>query len=310
LLYTAALDSKELAVSLPVVIAVWEILFEPPKWRPVEMLRWIRGGFLPPLLTGVMTAAYIWGRVINPSGIGELVEAYRPHYTLGTALETTSRYLNDLFYTRTFFDAKKTAVFILLLLVSALIARSRSLLLCWVVFVAGILPMAFIQLRPLAAVWIPVSGLIVYSAIAAAMLRDLLLRAAGRLPWKPVAQVALFLLAAWLTRQQPGIRYIYNASMREYLSIYNVRRSFATLCPSMPKGSSVLIVTDPLNGSFSTAFLVQLMYRGFVANVSPLFTYKRPITRVEARQYTFIFDYQDGKLTRLDPAAYAATLPH
>lgn len=148
-LYAAALGSKELAVSLPVMIAVWELVFHPPSWRPSELARWARAGLLPALLTGLMTAAYIRGRVITPKGLGVAVSAYRPNYSWGAAFQTISSYINELFYATGYFDAKKTVALLLLLVAVAGLARSRSLLLCWVLLVAGILPMAFIPARVL-----------------------------------------------------------------------------------------------------------------------------------------------------------------
>lgn len=151
--------------------------------------------------------------------------------------------------------------------------------------------------------------MLIYAAVAAAALRDELLRLARRLSWKPAGQVVLFLLASWLVTQQGGLQQKYEAFLPEYNSIREIRRSFARLCPRMTKGSAVLIVRDPLNGSCSTTFLVRLMYGDYHAVVDQGFRYEHPITRADAVRYKFVFDCEGGKLARLDPAAYAASLP-
>ena len=75
----------------------------------------------------------------------------------------------------------------------------------------------------------------------------------------------------------------------------------------MPPKSTVLIVTDPLNGTFSTAFLIQLLYRDSSIIINQLFRFDTPPPRTDWAGYSYIFDVVDGKLVRLDPAEFAAT---
>jgi hypothetical protein len=166
--------------------------------------------------------------------------------------------------------------------------------------------MAFIVPRGLASAWIPMVGLLACGAISAVALRDAVLKLAGRLSWKPTAQVVLFLLAArFMVRVQGDVRVMYNAFQPEYNSIENVRLSFKRLCPEVRKGSRMLVVTDPFGDNYNVLFLVQLMYGDPTTQVHQLFQFNPKPDAAALAKYDYVFDFKDGKLIRLDPAAYA-----
>ena len=91
----------------------------------------------------------------------------------------------------------------------------------------------------------------------------------------------------------------------EYSSIRKVRESFQELCPSMKPRSTVLIVSDPLKGTFSTEFLIHLLYRDSIIIINQLFRFDKPPGREQWADYNCIFGFVDGKLVRLNPADYA-----
>ncbi len=308
-LYLLALDSKELAVSLPVVIAAWELLFSPPACRPASLLRWQYKELLPVWITAIMTAAFIRGRVLAKGGLSE-IGPYTVNLSPSVYLKNTGHFLNELFYADRFFNAPKTLAFLLLLLAVAALARSRKLGVCWVFYVVGVLPVAFISERGLPHVWLPTAGLLIYAAILAVSARDALFGRFLPRSWQPAGQVMLFILAAvFMLKVHPDNLYIFEGWQPEYTSIRQVRESFQRLCPAMQPKSTVLIVTDPLNGTFSTVFLIQLLYRDSSIVVNQLFRYEKPLTREQWAGYNYIFDFVDGKLVRLNPADYALPKP-
>jgi hypothetical protein len=73
--------------------------------------------------------------------------------------------------------------------------------------------------------------------------------------------------------------------------------------------STVLLVTDPLNGTFSTVFLIHLQYRDSSILVNQLFRFDKPPERAQWAGYNYIFDFVNGKLVRLNPADYARPGP-
>jgi hypothetical protein len=296
-----------LAVSLPVVIGVWELLFRPPQPRWAPLLRWQYGELLPVWITAIMTAAFIRGRVMGQGGLSGM-SGYALASTPAAYLRNTGHFLNELFYADGFFDAPRTLAFLLLLLAVAALARSKELAVCWVIYFVGVLPVAFVEGRGLAAAWLPVTGLLVYAAILAVSLRDLLSKRLRRASRWAAGQVALFAIAAVFTlRVHSDNTAGYEAWKAEYTSIREVRESFRKLCPAMKPRSTVLIVTDPLNGTFSTVFLIHLLYRDSSLIINQLFRFNKPPGRAELAGYSYLFDFVDGELVRLDPAQYAAT---
>ena len=89
-LYICALDSKEMAVSLPVIVLAYELLFEGRKAK-----------LGPGIAAAVLTAIFIAGKTIGAGSLTEL-EAYRPVFTWARYAESSTRFLNTLFYTSEF----------------------------------------------------------------------------------------------------------------------------------------------------------------------------------------------------------------
>ncbi len=303
-LYVLALDSKELGVSLPVVIAVWELLFHAPALRLDPLLRWQYRELLPVWITGGITVAFIYGRVLGTEGLSK-TGGYVISVSPAVYLKNTGHLLDQLFYANNFFSESRTLWFLALLLATAALARSRALVVCWVIYAVGVLPIAFLTGRELAAAWIPAVGLLIYAAVLTVSLRDVILTRLRAARWRPAGQVLLFIFAAcFMVRFHPGNRHILYAWQNEYASIREVRESFRRLCPVMKPKSRVLIVTDPLNGTYSTVFLVHLLYRDSSIIVDQLFRFEKPLERAQWAGYDYIFDFKEGKLVRLNPADY------
>jgi ABC-type multidrug transport system fused ATPase/permease subunit len=240
-----------------------------------------------------------------PVGLQQ-VGGYTMNVSFPAYLEGAGHRLGLLFYAGSYFDAKKTGVCLLALLLVAVVARSRKLGVCWILFAVGVLPLAFIPPRGLAASWIPTVGLLAYAAIAAVALRDALLKLMHRMSWQPAAQVVLFLLAVgFMVKVHDSMEYVYNAIQPQFNSIENVRRSFRKSCPTVRKDSRMLIVTDPFGDTYSILFLVQLLYGDSTIQVHQLFRFNPKPDAAALASYDYVFDFKDGKLIRLDPAAYA-----
>jgi hypothetical protein len=87
-LFVAALDSKELSVSLPVAVALYELLWHPPAhWKPGELWRWTwhEGRFAA---IGVFTdIAYIMGKRYGPNSLWQ-TRPFQPHYSVATYFQS------------------------------------------------------------------------------------------------------------------------------------------------------------------------------------------------------------------------------
>ena len=143
LLYIFALNSKEMAVTLPLIALIYEALkcASLGNWKRFVRHNWRSA--IPPLIAGGLTAIYIYGKT---HGSNPLIahDVYRPRYSLHTFLATNAKFVSELR-----FDHRPILPLALLFLwagvfVYALIRRDRTLQLMafWVVLVP--LPIAFI----------------------------------------------------------------------------------------------------------------------------------------------------------------------
>ena len=119
-LYICALNSKEMAVSLPVVALAYELLLLERKGcgapQPADE-NWFRAalrlarvpekqaqGFAdlarqlwPTLAAGAITAVFILGKALSPGSLTNM-DAYRPVFTWARFSESSTRFLNTIFY--------------------------------------------------------------------------------------------------------------------------------------------------------------------------------------------------------------------
>ena len=144
LLYICALNSKEMAVTLPVIALIYEVLKCPGlgNWKLFVRRNWRSA--IPLLIAGVLTAIYIYGKTHGSNSL-IMYDAYRPQYSLHSFLTSNAAFVSELR-----FDHRSISTAALLLLwagvfVYAFMRRDRALQLMafWVVLVP--LPIAFIH---------------------------------------------------------------------------------------------------------------------------------------------------------------------
>lgn len=251
-LYLLCLNSKEMAVSLPVVLLVYELLDKPPEWRHLPAWLWRHARV--PAAGAAMTALFIAGRVTAPQGLA-VMGAYSPEVSPAVYLERARHFLALILYMPELSSAAGAA-FLVLLLVVAVLWRSLPfrLGLAWVL--VGILPVAFIPQRGLDAIYVVLPGLAL--SIAAAV--SALARLARLRP--AVVFVALF-AAALFVHHRYG-RMDFPPRLAEGRRIAAVQEQIRELqkVPFAPH-SRILILSDPfqVHGVWNSVFLVYLTSR-------------------------------------------------
>ncbi len=95
--FVCALNSKEMAATLPVIVLVFELLFHPPDFRKVRtLIPWcLREGRMA-LLGALVVLIYLPGK-LGSDGLATY-SAYIPVYSWARWLQDTETYLGDLFY--------------------------------------------------------------------------------------------------------------------------------------------------------------------------------------------------------------------
>ena len=138
-----ALNCKEMAVTLPVIVLIYEFL-KSAGWTDWKaFLRWIRTCAAPSLIAGLLTVFYIYGKIHGSGSLASL-DPYRPKYSWHNFTASNAEFVSQLLF------AGHTIAPIALLLVWALVFiitflrrdRTLQLMAFWVVIVP--LPVAFI----------------------------------------------------------------------------------------------------------------------------------------------------------------------
>jgi hypothetical protein len=98
-LYVCALNCKEMAVSLPAIILIYELL-KGPHWldrKSFVRWNWVAAG--PSLIAGLLTAIYIYGKT---HGSGSLIsyEPYRPKFSWHQFITSNAKFVGELLFTR------------------------------------------------------------------------------------------------------------------------------------------------------------------------------------------------------------------
>jgi Dolichyl-phosphate-mannose-protein mannosyltransferase len=300
LLYIFALDSKELAVSLPGTILAYELLFHPPRLRGLGSWLVREARFV--WVTGFITLGFIFGRMIGPDSISAQ-GGYHVVPSAGEYLKQAASYFGELFYKMGWFSSTKALVLLLGLLVVALALRSRVLVFGWIMFTVGFLPMAFIPPRSLHAIYLPLTGLALYFAVLLVELRGRLLQLSGPEFSRPAGQALLFIaLTLFLIRVHPGTESNYNAWLKEYRQIRSIQEQYKQLYPSMPPESRVLILKDPFGQyNWASIFVIRLVYRDPSIHVDRLETMNPKPDAAAVATYNYILTFEDDRLIEIDP---------
>src|SRR5439155_12447555 len=95
-LYICALNSKEMAVSLPVIVLIYELL-KSSRWASWNaFLSWTRLDAAPALIGGAITAFYVYSK-IGGTASTTISESYRPIYSWHNFVTSNARFVGELY---------------------------------------------------------------------------------------------------------------------------------------------------------------------------------------------------------------------
>jgi hypothetical protein len=259
-LYALALDAKEMAVTLPLFLLLYEAIFHPAALR--YPMAWLRKEGRSVWITAIMTAAYVAGKL---SGTDSLIDnsRYVLHISPVRFLKTFHLYLNPLLYQDHRFHDSNTVQLLVAMLVVAALLRSRAMLFAWCWLLLTVLPVSFIPHYAAFFEYLPLAGWVLYAATLLVTIRRAV---AGRLPRGPqiATQAALLLgLAAFLAplhaRQSPQALHLFMSVQFPSREIF---QGLSELRPSLRRGARVLYVGDPFpKESYTLLFATALFYR-------------------------------------------------
>jgi hypothetical protein len=285
-------------------------LWHPPALNRRDLTSWVTRQTWLVWVTGAMAAAFAAGRVLTEQGGIGNVGHYQVTLSAGEYFTKVAHYLNELFYAPNWFDIPRAAMFTVLLLAVGAVSRSRALLLSAVLFVGGIVPMAFIDPRALSAVYIPLAGLSTFAGVLLSFACNGLRRLSSSHAWQPLAFFAVFgLTALFLVRMHPGNEHVYVASSEQYRQIRNAREQFQQLHPTLPEGSRILIFETPFpqySPGYNNLFMLRLAYRDASLEITEKARLEENGEPLIPSDYDYLVSYENGRWTNLDPATVPA----
>jgi hypothetical protein len=292
-LYVCALNSKEMAVSLPVILLAYELFY---KGRDAQV-----GAALVAL---AITGIFVVGKTTGAGALTELA-AYRPVFTWARFSESTTLFANTIFYTNSFTMGRVIAVWILLLYFGL---RNWGLpkwdprwlfLLVWVVVTP--LPISFLPDRGGGTLYIVAAGW--------AMLLALVARAvAHRWARQPVAglpprglmalSLAGCIAAYWHETARADHRvlhwYLTDGSDGE-----EAVRQLRSLRISPRGAARVTFLNDPFPKTYHTLFIAALVWEDPAVEINLQNVYQLPQAELQAADY--VLDYVDGRIVVVKP---------
>jgi hypothetical protein len=96
-LYISALNSKEMAVTLPLIVLIYEVLKCP---RFGELKQFVRRNWrfaVPALIAGLLTVPYIYAKTQGSKALARL-SAYRPSFSWHGFTTSNAHFVDELFY--------------------------------------------------------------------------------------------------------------------------------------------------------------------------------------------------------------------
>jgi hypothetical protein len=305
-LFLCALNSKEMAVTLPAMLLAYEWLYHREGMR-AGFGRWLRGPGLAVAGAALLTAVAIYGRVL----VGLLHSAgYSTTFSLARVAEFQRQQFEDLFFE---WHYKGWLLIAAAWLLSTYLAwrTPRPLLrFCWILTVVAPLPVEFLEGRSMAVLAIPAVGWAIPAAVAVLGLSRAIAGATAQDPFlrrlAPDVRLGM-VLAVFVFSWAGWNRMFYEGDIRHAMTELGhptdeIIRQFRAMKPRVRPQGTVVFLNDPYDG-FDMAFIAELWFHD--PSVSIRLHKKTPLTPEELAHADLVFDWRDGRVVetarRSDP---------
>ena len=284
-LLICALNAKEMAVTLPLMLAAYEFLYRP---KPADR-RSI-------LVTAAIVILFALGRALGPDSLVHNA-AYGPVFTAQRLMESTTGFLRELFLTPV--SALAAVILWIAMLAAAWFTRSNALRFAWLYLTIAPLPVAFVLPRGASQYYLVLFGWALY---AAAALVEIARRAAPKLPSRvraPILFIALIaLLYPYYKRETWSSVAVFRPGDDLVTSVAGQLRA---LHPTLPRAARLYFLDDPIDARIEDlVFIVRLEYRDPSIVVDRFKrAHSRP-TDTALAAYDHVFDLRGGRF--VEPA--------
>jgi hypothetical protein len=302
LLFLCALNSKEMAVTLPVILLAYEAIYHGLPGKR-GFVTWLCGPASIAILAAILSAVYIYGRVLGPEGLATQA-AYAPVFSMHRVWIFQMEALNTLMIFWKPFSRVQVVVFWVAILYAAFRRRRPALRFCCVFLFVTPLPVEFLAGRGEATLYLPMAA---WAVIVAAVFVDVarafskflgaepMFRHAGRRACFAVIVVAG---VAWWTYANHRIKKseidVQMAAAGKVTGA--VIQQLRDLHPDVRPGSQIVFLDDPFQ-EYDMAFIAELYFRD--PSISIRLGRKTPLSPQELARVDHVFTFAEGKLMQI-----------
>jgi len=300
LLYLCALNSKEMAVTMPLVLLCYELIFHPPRFRRAgEIWRWLLREGRAVIVAGTITLVFVIGRLKGADSLA-VIPGYQPQLTWARFMENNRHFLGELIPMIIAWTDARVLTLLGVMAVIAWAARSKTLRFAWVFLTISPLPIAFIPPRGLGQYYIPCFGWALYCGTALVAAFAWFTR---RLPADPAfverVRGPLLLvslgLALYPYYRHKGSDNVASINL-EGPMIRDAAQQLRGMYPNLRPGCRLLFLDDPFKPDrYDLTFLVRLLYRDDSLVVDRVKNAGNVQMAPELAAYDHVFDYREGK---------------
>ena len=286
-----ALDSKEMAMTLPGALLLIELVYFPPSsWSCRETARFVLRQGRGALVTAALVAPTIAVKVLTHNPLSEDTRYGAP--TFRGLLRGMRAYQSFLLYRGLSPAGLSTLRWLALwavMWVAAIALRSRPMKFGLGLLVVSLVPIALIDVRSGYMVYIPLMGWALYVGALLQRLCDSIFLSAP-----PRFQAAIkFCLVAAAAALIVNTHTVELAHSRAYFERYQsdnrrVVERLRQVHPRLPVAASLLLVDDPLPPSFELLFLTRLAYADPALEVDRIKMLPQPPSQEQLTRYDFV----------------------
>lgn len=284
-LYVCALNSKEMAATLPAFVFLYEWLYERVRnWRGM-------------LVAGFLTAVFGIGRFLGRGEYSLLTNgAYRPVISWDQFMRTSANFFGDLLLQGHPLSHAMVLAIWAIMLAAALVLKSRTLQFAWLFLIISPIPVAFILPRGAPQYYLPLFGWVLYGSTVFVRSIESLLDRLPRIPRPAHGPVLLLLLALVLYPAYSGMGWANVSSVSlEGEQLRSMVGQLHDLRPKLRPKSRILFLDDPTDDTYRMQFLVHLSYQDSSLAVERAKAMSSPPDAEKIGSYDYVFDYHRGQ---------------
>ena len=295
--YCVALGAKEMAVSLPVVLAVYEVLYHPAIFRSLRQ-RESRYALGRIAFLSLMTLIFIVLKVLDKNS-ALAADSYGPKdVTLAHFFRSHGMYMNELIFRPQAQLPLPNAILVFaVMLLLCIVFRSKGALFstAWVVITP--LPIAFLSDRGGGCLYIVYLGWALFVAILSHRIALAVASLRPRSRWLRFAALALlaYPIRILASKNDKYQHYVEGPALGWGAPTWSVIKELDRVRPHFDKGSSVAYLHTPIEG-WDVYFITQLWCRD--SSVQIYLNPVTPLSKEQLRDIPIVLDFDSSGTLR------------